>query len=462
VLTAAVLAVAACGDDYDDSGAAATTAAASATTAAAGAATTTAASGGAATTAASGATGTTATAAGTAVGPDTSKCPSTTVNGITDTEITFGSSAPTSGASAAQTNVWAGIDAYFQYVNSKGGVTMQDGKTRTLKLDVLDDGGQPSRTKANVDQLINQDKVFSLVSVFGTAGNAAILDDADRACVPNAFAQTGSIDASGPKHPWTMVAIPPYQIEAKVLATYLQEQNPDATVAALYQNDDLGRTAFQGFQDAIKGTGIKLVASESYETTDADVTSQMTTLAASKAEVFFNASFAAKCLQAFNDAQSDGWKPLILAMFTCGGTNALVQTNPGAADGAVQSHYLKDYTAAKAAGDPAIALYDQWIVKNDSGKASPTPALGGWAIGEYVEQVLKAMPENTPASFIGTAQNMTYTSDAIYDGIKLHTDVAGNKDYFIIEGWRLDKFDQNAKVFNEIKAIDLDGTNPRS
>jgi branched-chain amino acid transport system substrate-binding protein len=258
-----------------------------------------------------------------------------------------------------------------------------------------------------------------------------------------------------------MVAIPPYQIEAKVLATYLQEQNPDATVAALYQNDDLGRTAFQGFQDAIKGTNVKLVASESYETTDADVTSQMTTLANSKAEVFFNASFAAKCLQAFNDAQSDGWKPMILAMFTCGGTNALVQTNPGAADGAIQSHYLKDYTAAKAAGDPAIALYDQWIVKNDSGKASPTPALGGWAIGQYVEQVLKAMPENTPASFIGTAQNMTYTSDAIYDGIKLHTDVAKSKDYFILEGWRLDKFDQTAKVFNEVKAIDLDGTNPR-
>ena len=131
---------------------------------------------------------------------------------------------------------------------------MKDGKTRTLSLTVLDDTGQPSRTKANVDQLINQDKVFSLLSVFGTAGNAAILDDADRACVPNAFAQTGAINASGPEHPWTLAAIPPYQIEAKVLATYLQKVNPTAKVAALYQNDDLGRTSFEGFKDAIEGT----------------------------------------------------------------------------------------------------------------------------------------------------------------------------------------------------------------
>ena len=130
-------------------------------------------------------------------------------------------------------------------------------------------------------------------------------------------------------------------------------------------------------------------------------------------------------------------------------------------DGVVQSHYLKDYTAAKAAGDPAVLLYDEWAQKVESAKASPTPArFGGWTIGIYLVQVLEAMPENTPASFIGTAQNMSYTSDVIYDGIELQTDVAGAKDYFLVEGWRLDRFDQAGKVFNEIEAIDLNGTNP--
>ena len=73
--------------------------------------------------------------------------------GVTSTEIKIGSSVPLSGEAAIAGNVARGIDAYFKYVNAKGGVF-----GRKLKFVYLDDGYDPGRAVNNTIR----------VSAFGT------------------------------------------------------------------------------------------------------------------------------------------------------------------------------------------------------------------------------------------------------------------------------------------------------
>ncbi|HEY6910139.1 MAG TPA: ABC transporter substrate-binding protein [Myxococcales bacterium] len=86
------------------------------------------------------------------------------VPGVTDTEITFGISAPFSGpAKELGRGMKSGIDIAFAAANEAGGVN-----GRKLKLVALDDGYEPERTKAAMKELAEARKVFGFVGNVGT------------------------------------------------------------------------------------------------------------------------------------------------------------------------------------------------------------------------------------------------------------------------------------------------------
>ena len=63
-------------------------------------------------------------------------------------------------------------------------------------------------------------------------------------------------------HPWTIGWQPDYVTEGNAVGSYLKATKPDAKVAVLSQNDAFGEDYLSGFEKAIAGTGIKVVASE--------------------------------------------------------------------------------------------------------------------------------------------------------------------------------------------------------
>jgi branched-chain amino acid transport system substrate-binding protein len=86
------------------------------------------------------------------------------VPGVTDTEITFGISAPFSGpAKELGRGMKSGIDIAFAAANEAGGIN-----GRKLKLVALDDGYEPERTKAAMKELAEGRKVFGFVGNVGT------------------------------------------------------------------------------------------------------------------------------------------------------------------------------------------------------------------------------------------------------------------------------------------------------
>ena len=78
----------------------------------------------------------------------------------------------------------------------------------------------------------------------------------------------------------------------------------------LVQNDDFGAAYEEGFRKAIKGTNIKVVKVEKYPPGANEVGAQMTSLAATKADAFFDGATLLACPDALKKAQAANWKPI--------------------------------------------------------------------------------------------------------------------------------------------------------
>ena len=88
----------------------------------------------------------------------------TATRGMTPSQVTVGMSAPFSGASRELgRGMQLGLDICFLDLNENGGI-----HGRELKLVALDDGYEPSRTAANMTNLLFERKVFAVLGNVGT------------------------------------------------------------------------------------------------------------------------------------------------------------------------------------------------------------------------------------------------------------------------------------------------------
>ena len=146
----------------------------------------------------------------------------------------------------------------------------------------------------------------------GTPPNTAIQKYMNAKKVPQLFVATGATKWGDPEHfPWTMGWQPTYQHESRIYAKYLLQNKPDAKIGILYQNDDYGKDYLKGFKDGLGDKAAKMIVAEvSYEVTDPTVDSQIVSLQASGADVFFNISTPKFAAQAIRKAYDTGWRPL--------------------------------------------------------------------------------------------------------------------------------------------------------
>jgi branched-chain amino acid transport system substrate-binding protein len=356
--------------------------------------------------------------------------------GITKTEIKLGGSYPFSGPASAYKSIADGAKAYFDLVNSKGGVN-----GRKIKFVTLDDAYEPPRAVQNARRLVEEEKVFALFNTLGTPNNLAIWDYTNQKKVPQSFVATGASDwgADPDKHPWTIGWQPDYVTEARTYADYLKENKPNAKVAVLYQNDGFGKNLLGGFEKAIEGSGIKVVAKESYEVTDPTIASQISKLAASGADTFLNVTtpkFSAQAIAAI--AKSD-WKPLHI-LNNVGASKTLVLTPAGLdnAKGIISTTYFKDPEDPKWASDGAMREYKATL-KRFSPRSNPNDPFHvyGWGAAQTMVTALKNMKEPTREAFMDAARHLDETPPILLPGIDVKT---GDGDGYPIEAMQIQRF----------------------
>jgi ABC-type branched-subunit amino acid transport system substrate-binding protein len=208
--------------------------------------------------------------------------------GVTATTVTIGSHYPLTGPAApGYSEIGPAAKAYFDFVNSHGGVN-----GRKIVFKYLDDAYNPAQTVQVVRQLVLQDKVFAIMGGLGTPTHTKVVDFLNQSKVPDLFVASGCLCWDQPtKHPYTFGWQPDYYIEGKILGQYVKDHFAGKKVAYFYQADDFGQDGVRGLDRFIPKADV--VSRQSYQPTNVDVGPQVSAIAQAKADVVVSFSIPA-------------------------------------------------------------------------------------------------------------------------------------------------------------------------
>ena len=357
--------------------------------------------------------------------------------GASDKEIKVGHLNPYSGPASAYGAIGKAITAYFDKVNAEGGIN-----GRKVKFISLDDGYNPAKSVEQARKLVEEDEVLLVFQPLGTPSNSAIHKYMNAKKVPQLFVATGATKWGDPKNfPYTMGWQPNYQSEAKIYAAHLLETKPNGKVAILYQNDDYGKDYLKGFEDGL-GDKAKtmIVAKSSYEVTDPTVDSQMVSLKASGADVFFNITTPKFAAQAIKKAGELGWKPQhYLNSVSSSVQSVLVPAGVESSTGIITAGYIKDPTDPQFQKGKEWDDWVSWMKKyHPSGSLSDNFNVYGYTVAQSLVQVLKQAGDNlTRDNIMKQAASLDMTLPMLLPGVNIKT---GPDDFYPIEREQLMRF----------------------
>ncbi len=197
--------------------------------------------------------------------------------GVTDDTIYVGNSATTSGAYAGVGGPFvAAIQAYFDMVNSEGGI---DG--RKIEFINYDDEFDPVKGKAYLQELVEDDKVFCILGHFGTPVVSATLDDLKSYGIPSLYFATGigqlfNDHATSNEDGFNIFPVQPlYITEGQVMVARGVGNFNAQKIGIIYTSDDAGMNMFEGATAKAEELGVELV-SEQVAPGSADVSAAVT------------------------------------------------------------------------------------------------------------------------------------------------------------------------------------------
>ena len=347
--------------------------------------------------------------------------------GITDDSITLGITTPLSGPTAGPgACTVAGITAYFGAKNAEGGVEFGDGNTRTVEIEALDDEYDPQKAKANYDQL--KSSVFAMTAGLGTPTNRAWLEAAIADEVPQALIMTGDpLFSDTEESPWQLGFVPIYQNEGEAFGELLAGSSGEHKVAILSQNDDYGEGYVEGFMSAIEGAdNIEVVKELTYEATDTSVDAQLTELAGSGADVFFNAmSITPLVISSLQKAQELGWMPSWFLPSNTSSPTAILEPGGAAAFPGVYTVAFAQSASAPtfAESEEGAAFLEQMAEYADYPDVPAFPhCVWSYQVGATLEQVFAEMTEPTRENFMEALRSISgYTAPLMLEGSSVDT-----------------------------------------
>jgi branched-chain amino acid transport system substrate-binding protein len=361
--------------------------------------------------------------------------------GASDREIKIGNIMPYTGPASAYAEIGMTEGAYFRKINAEGGIN-----GRKINFISYDDGYSPPKAVEQARKLVESDEVLLIFNPLGTPSNSAIQRYMNAKKVPQLFVSTGASKFNDPQHfPWTMGWQTNYQSEARIYAQYLLKNHPQGRVSVIYQNDDLGKDYLKGLKDGLNGK-MQIIAEMPYEVSDPTVDSQIVSLKASGADIFFNVATPKFAAQAIKKIAELGWKPVHLLSNISVSVGAVLK--PAGLDnskGILSAFYLKDPTDPTWKGDPAfkewLAFMDKYYPEGDKTSAS---TVFGYAVAQTLVAVLKECGDNlTRENVMKQAASLTNLElPMMLPGIKINT---GPNDFAPIKQMQMERF--NGETF---------------
>ena len=412
---------------------------------------------------------------------DLSKCPSSWNNteGLTDTEIKIGHTTALSGTLAIYGQIATGWQLYLGEVNKAGGIKDSKGKTRNFNLIFKDDGYDSARTIPLVDELIDSEKVFTMITL-GSPNTMKTYDKLNQRCIPQPLVMTGHPAWGDPiTHPWTSGEQMAYNTEAVLWGAFIEKRAAELkagdgkiTVASLVMNNDFGKAYDGGFKAWLAQTSIKAdveYVTEVIEPSAPTITDPMTTLASKNPEVFIAMTAGTSCTQAVTEAAQNGLKEKAKFLFqpsVCK-SNAFLGKDKVGGDGSASNDWWVVGGGLKALESSAFDN-DVWAKKSrdlltangiDWAK-NPTYFAGSARWGWSTEQVFAIASQLegglTRVNLMVALRNLDMTAPFLLDGAKFN--LSGNKDAYLTEASEFGKYDAAKQSFaQQGELIELSG-----
>jgi branched-chain amino acid transport system substrate-binding protein len=359
--------------------------------------------------------------------------------GVTPTQITLGGTIPLTGPAAAYGSVGRGADAYFKYVNSKGGVF-----GRKIVYKYLDDEFDVAKTISLTRQLVEQDQVLAIFNSVGTEHALAIRSYLNDRKVPQLFVGSGvsKLATEHSKYPWSMGYLPSFAGEGAIYGRYIAAHNRKAKIAVLYENSDFGKDMLNGLRDGLGGKP-KIVSTQSYEINDNDVASQLAKLKSSGANTLMLFATPKFAIFGYVGAFRLGWHPQVYVTSVSISPDimkiARVATSRKQVEGSISIAFVKDPTAKQWAKDKTIALYKSIVRRFLPGaKADDVFNYYGMAVAYTMVDTLRKAGRNlTRESVLRAATHLNETNPFLLPGVRIQTSPS---DYYPMDKVKLARY----------------------
>jgi branched-chain amino acid transport system substrate-binding protein len=222
--------------------------------------------------------------------------------GVTDDSVLVGCSNSFSGPLVYPGTqlVNNGLESYFGYINDRGGVN-----GRKILSQYYDDGYKPQNAVANTKRLVEQDKVFAIVSSQGTGAVMATVKYLTQNKVPLIFPFQG-VPITGQKTIFT--SFTPYPNQSELVITWLVKVKGFKRIGILYQDDTYGYTFRDPGQKTLQKLGLKWAAAESYKRGAADLSAQVAKLSQANLDACLLVATPPPGAAFLREAHKQGWK----------------------------------------------------------------------------------------------------------------------------------------------------------
>jgi branched-chain amino acid transport system substrate-binding protein len=359
--------------------------------------------------------------------------------GVTATQITLGGTIPITGPAAAYGSVGRGANAYFQYVNSKGGVF-----GRKIVYDFLDDEFDVAKTITLTRQLVEQDQVLAIFNSVGTEHALAIRSYLNDRKVPQLFVGSGvsKLATEHAKYPWSMGYLPSFAGEGAIYGRYIASHQPKAKVGVLYENSDFGKDMLNGLREGLHGKA-KVVGAQSYDIADNDVASQIAKLKSSGANTLMLFATPKFAIFGYVGAFRLGWHPQVYVTSVSISPD-IMKISRGASsrkevEGSISIAFVKDPTAKQWAKDKTVRLYKSILARFlPNAKADDVFNYYGMAVAYTMVDTLRKAGRNlTRASVLQAATHLNETNPFMLPGVRIRTSPS---DYYPLDRVKLARY----------------------
>jgi branched-chain amino acid transport system substrate-binding protein len=363
----------------------------------------------------------------------------TATPGVTSSTITLGGTIPISGPAAAYGSVGRGADAYFKYVNSRGGVF-----GRRIVYRFLDDEFEVGKTILLTRQLVEQDNVLAIFNSVGTEHALAIRSYLNDRKVPHLFVGSGvsKLATERKKYPWSMGYLPSFAGEGVIYGRHVAATRPRARIAVLYENSDFGKDMLNGLRRGLGAKG-KIVATQAYEITDNDISSQMARLKSARADTLMLFATPQFAIFGYVGAFRLGWHPQVYVTSVSISPDimkiAKFATSQKHVDGSLSIAFVKDPTSKLWAKDKTVRLYKS-ILKRFLPNAKPDDVFNyyGMAVAyTMVDTLRNAGRSPTREGVLRAATHLNETNPFLLPGVRIQTSPS---DYYPMDRVRLARY----------------------